>query len=197
MTPERSSLDPKEDLELASRAASGDHKALASLYERHREALRNALRNRLGTSFRRHADSEDVLQSAFAHALADFSAAAPRESALFPWVAKIVERTLLDRVRYLRRERRDVTRNRSLSTAEGEAARDVQASRIISKREDAARVESVLATLSERDQLLIRLAKHEGLTTAQIGGRLGMTREAAKRAVTRALARLAQALVNK
>jgi RNA polymerase sigma-70 factor (ECF subfamily) len=182
----------EDDRELAAFAArTGDARALADLYARHRERLLLIIRQRLGWRLRRRLDSEDILQSAFVDAVRDWPSAGPGE-AFLPWVAQVIERAIRDRARGLFRKKRDARRDVSVG---GElppvAAAGASPSEVATRAEELARFERALNRLSARDRELVLLAKVEGRSAEEVAELLALTREAAKRAITRAVARLA------
>jgi RNA polymerase sigma-70 factor (ECF subfamily) len=184
------------DRALALRATGGDRSALAALYDRHRERLLALVRARLGKGLRQRLDSDDIVQSALVDAVRDYSVEGRAEDEFFPWMARVVERTIRDRAKFFARKKRGEG-----AAAEAGGVLDERAgpastpSEILAKREDVSRLEAAIARLNVRDRQLVRLAKVESRSTAEIADLLGKSTEATKKAVSRALARLAELLV--
>jgi RNA polymerase sigma-70 factor (ECF subfamily) len=181
------------DFALASRVASGDRAALGRLIDRHKDRLLFIVRQRLGPALRRKLESGDILQSALLAAIKDYSTAARPEDAFLPWIATVIEHTIRDRARWFRRHRRDTAREEPLDdiTSEFIDPASKSPSGVFTLSEDLRRLERTLDRLPRKERELVILAKFEGRSTADIATILGKSPEAAKRAVSRAIAHLA------
>lgn len=183
----------ESDRELLDRVSrTGDSRALAALYVRHRERLMLVIRQRLGRALRARLDSEDILQSAFVDAVRDWPRAPRTDEAFLPWAARVIETTIRDRARRLARGKRNPARETpsegGLATAAGTGPTPSTAA---GRAEDLRALDLALTGLSARDRELVLLARIEGRSAEEVAARLGLSREACKRAITRAVARLA------
>lgn len=175
---------------LADRAAAGDREALGQLYLQHRERLLAIVRSRLGPGLREHLESADVLQSAFLDAVRDYSVTGARD-AFLPWIARAVERAIIDRARYFHAEKRAG----AIAAAESELGPSPgpSPSVLANAREERLALERAISKLSKTDAELIRLSKLQGKTAPQIATILGKSRDAVEKALTRAMLRLTKA----
>lgn len=151
------------------------------MLERFRSYLLLLARQRLGG----HADASDVVQQTMLEAhqqLAAFRGTTDGERAA--WLRQMLANNLLDRDRALHRQKRDVSRQRSLeheleqsSARLGELlAADVSSPSLRAARhEEAVRLAGALAALPEAQCEALVLQHWHGLTLAQIGERMGKT----------------------
>ena len=93
----------------------GDERALHELVAAHLPWIEAHVRQRLSPAARRDGDTQDFVQQALLDVLRDGPRFAIEDERAFrALLARIVENTLVDRVRWLHRERRDVRRERAL-----------------------------------------------------------------------------------
>jgi len=182
---------------LLERARSGDEEALGRLLERHRDFLRGIARPLIGRALRPRADPSDLVQDTFLKAHRQFprfaGAGGPELAA---WLRKILARTLADRVKHDRRDRRDGRRQESLDSllnGPGPAGRQALASTgstpsaRASRREQASLLAAALARLPEdyREVFLLRSLEH--IPFDQVATRMGRSPGAARKLWARAL----------
>lgn len=171
---------------LLARAREGDAGALAILFERYLPALRRWTRRRLPVWARSAADTSDILQDAVLHALRRLDVFQPRgRRALAAYLRTAVQNRIADEHRRAARwKMADATA--ALPSAEGtplDAA-------IVADTEH--RYRAALSRLSRRDRELIVAHVELEYTHAQLGCMTGRSPNAARMALCRALARLAE-----
>jgi RNA polymerase sigma-70 factor (ECF subfamily) len=177
---------PLEDAELVELAKHGDVRAYGELVERYREA---AFRTAYLVA-RNASDAEDAAQEAFVkayYALARFRAGEPFR----PWILRIVTNEARNRRRSAgRRDRlalRIVERR-----GPGDAAPSPDAAAVL--HESRAMLLAALETLPERDRLVIGYRYLLDLSEAETAATLGVRLGTVKSRLSRALARLREAL---
>jgi RNA polymerase sigma-70 factor, ECF subfamily len=182
------------------RVQRGDVAALQRLVADHLPWIEAHVRRRLSPLARRDGDTQDYVQAALLDVLRDGPRFAIDDPAAFrALLARIVENTLVDRVRYLQRAQRDLRREQPLPGDSvlllDAAARSVTEPAVRADRnEQQAWLRLALELLGPEDREAIRLRDWDGATFAEIGTRLGLNEEAARKRYTRALPRLAEKL---
>lgn len=179
---------------LLEKARSGDRDALSRMFEKHRRRLAVLIHFKLGREARAHTDVEDILQETLLRAFKDLEGFRYQASGSFVrWLSSIADHAIVDRVRYLSRERRagEEVRFRSPSNPTGPEPRDsLTPSRLFSQLEGVQRLMDALEKLPEDYRQAILLAKLEGMSTAEISERMGKPRDAVALLVYRAVKRL-------
>lgn len=192
--------DDRNDTELLLRARGGDDGALHSLVTRNLPWLRERVRRRLRPELRREFESEDFLQDVVLRLL---KAPAVRQAKdlehLRALLVHIVEKDLLDHVRWTMRERRDRNREQSLhadsSWVGGRPHHSVtRPSESADKRERIEWIRAAMERLPASDCEVLELRVWEGLDYPAIAERLGLQADAVRMRTQRALARLARAV---
>ncbi|MEQ1891511.1 MAG: sigma-70 family RNA polymerase sigma factor [Planctomycetota bacterium] len=175
-------------MELVKRIQGGERAAWNELYARYHDQLLLAARLRLGPGLRRHLTSEDVFQSvaleAF-RALERFEYRGP--GSLETWLRTLVLNKIRDRADTFGAQKRagDVALDDALASSLAEPAPAYH---------DGARYERLERALAELEPVareLLLLRKLEGLSSKEAAARLGLSDDAARKAYSRALARLA------
>jgi RNA polymerase sigma-70 factor (ECF subfamily) len=193
--------DPDTD-ELLQRVAEGDARARERLLDRHRQRLRQMIALRLDRRLWARIDPSDVLQETLTEAaqkLSDYVRRRPLP--FYPWLHRLAsERLLQVHRRHLQAQKRSVKREERrpppLSTesvqelAERLAARGSSPSASLHRREVAARVQTALAQLAERDRELLVLLYLERMPTRDTAAVLDLSEGAVKMRHLRALERL-------
>jgi RNA polymerase sigma-70 factor (ECF subfamily) len=151
----------------------------------YRDYLRLMARLQLDPRLGAKLDPSDVVQQALlqAHRSFDqFRGAADAE--LAAWLRRILARTLENAVRGLRRDKRDVGRERSLEAAldlssarleQWLASQGASPSEAADRNERLLRLAGALAALPEGQREAITLHYLQGLTLAEVAGQLGRT----------------------
>jgi len=184
---------PTSTYALLEKAGAGDREALSLAFGRYRGRLIVLAHFKMSPRARRLTEAEDVVQETMLRAFRDlgqFSYRTP--GSFFRWLASILDHTIVDRARYLGRERRagEETPFRSESNPQGPEPMDSQTpSRLLGQSERVEQLLERLSALPEEYRQAILLAKIEGLTTAEMAERLGKPREAVALLVYRAVKR--------
>jgi RNA polymerase sigma-70 factor, ECF subfamily len=192
---------------LVERAAGGDERALAELFDRHRHRLRQMVRLRLDRRLQGRVDPSDVLQEAFldlADGLPVYSQ--KRNVPLYLWMRLVTGQRLM-RVhrRHLGTQMRDATRDISLycggmpqadsaSLAAQLLGRYTSAGAAAVRAEDQLQLQEALNSMDELDREIIALRHFEELDHREAAEVLGLTPNAARKRYVRALKRLQEVL---
>jgi RNA polymerase sigma-70 factor (ECF subfamily) len=161
---------PAGDLELVSRAASGDERAIAALYDRYGGVLYAVAYRITG----QRADAEEVVLEAFAQAWRDAPRFDSARGSVAGWLTVIARSRALDLVRA--RGRRDritasaAAERPDASPAMGDWRSDPAGS--VDHAERQVHVREALASLSPPQRQAIELAYFEGLSQSEIAERL-------------------------
>jgi RNA polymerase sigma-70 factor (ECF subfamily) len=170
------------DEALVARMSRGDRAALGSLYERHAPRLRGVALAIL----RDAGEAEDALHDVFLEAWrrsADYSSERGSVSA---WLGLRTRSRCIDRVRS-----RKVRAEGDAAADVGPASSDPAADPV--RTMDRARLQGLLATMSEAEQEVLVLGYFEGLSSSEIGERVGVPIGTVKSRTRSALAKLRRA----
>jgi RNA polymerase sigma-70 factor (ECF subfamily) len=155
---------------------------------------------RVGARLRAKLDPSDLVQQALlrAHqASTDFRGTTAGEMAA--WLRRILARTLADALRDLGRERRDVSRERSLETVLDESSARLERwledsglapGDAAERNEQLLRLADALTELPEPQRRAVLLRYYEGRSLPEIGQRLKRSRAGVASLLRRGLARL-------
>jgi RNA polymerase sigma-70 factor (ECF subfamily) len=184
--------------QLLTAAREGKREAQGRLLEAFRRPLLRLARKQLNFRVQAKGDEADVVQEVFLKALADirgFSGCTPAQ--LMAWLRVIVTHTTTNFVRQfttgkrqLGREKRQVSENVANDLRHAEPS----ASETAICREEVCRVQTFLERLPTHYAAVVRLRFDEGLSFQDIASKMGGTAEAARKACSRAVAELAEAL---
>lgn len=158
------------DLELVARAASGDERAIAALYDRYGGVLYAVAYRIAGV----RADAEEVVLEAFAQAWRDAPRFEATRGSVAGWLTMIARSRALDLVRSRGRRER-MTASAAAEPAEAPPAMGDWRSDpagALDHAERRARVREALAALSPPQRQAIELAYYEGLSQSEIAERL-------------------------
>jgi RNA polymerase sigma factor (sigma-70 family) len=189
-------LDGTQDL--LRRLHGGDRRALEELLVRHLDWVRAQVRRRLGAVVRREGETEDFVQAAVVDALdrgPRFVVDSPERFRAL--LLRMVENNVRDRVRYMHRQQRDC-RRQLCRASDSVLVLDAPFRTVTDPGEAAARGERIatlqlaLELLEPEDREAIRLREWDGLSFGDVGARLGVGEEAARKRYARALPRLVQ-----
>jgi RNA polymerase sigma-70 factor (ECF subfamily) len=174
-------------VELLVRAQSGDGEALNGLLARYLPRLRRWASGRLPAGMRTMLDTNDLVQDAVINALRNLDTLEIRtEGTLQAYLRRAVNNRIID---LYRRAGRRPARQEMPEDAASPAASPLEAA---IGAEAVESYERALATLSDADQEAIVLRVEMGLDFDEIATQLGKpSADAARMAVTRAIARLA------
>jgi RNA polymerase sigma-70 factor (ECF subfamily) len=191
----------------ALRRAEDRGRALADLFERHRERLLRMVRLRMDPALRARLGASDVLQDAYLELARRVDEYAERPALpAFLWMRFVTAERILKAHRFhARAGKRAVGRQVPLgargaltastdSIAEAFLARDTSPTQGADRGERRERVLSALGRLKPADREMIALRHFEGLTAAEAAREVGIGVEAATKRYLRALERLRDVL---
>lgn len=180
-------------VELLVKAQSGDGEALNGLLARYLPRLKRWATGRLPAGMRTMLDTNDLVQDAVINALRNLDTLEIRtEGTLQAYLRRAVNNRIID---LYRRAGRRPTRLEMPEDAASPAASPLEAA---IGAEAVESYERALATLSDTDQEAIVLRVELGLDFEEIATQLGKpSADAARMAVSRAIARLADAMRHK
>jgi RNA polymerase sigma factor (sigma-70 family) len=176
---------------LIGRAKAGDRDAQDDLFRRHLPGLLAWVRLKSPDFLKDRESSLDVVQSVFRDVLGDLDGFEYRGPNSFRnWLLTYADNKLRNRVQFHQAARRAPYRevDASLSDLYGSIC---SPSRAMAAKEQVAEFERAFVQLSTAEQQIILLSRIEELTHAQIAERLGTTEAASKKALSRAMIRLA------
>jgi RNA polymerase sigma-70 factor (ECF subfamily) len=188
---------------LLRRARGGDQEALALLFTRYRERLRQMVRLRLDRRLQGRLDPSDVLQEAYldlARRLPEYPA--DPSVPFYLWLRSLTGQRLIDlHRRHLGAKMRDAAQEVSLyrgalPEASGESlaaqllGRLTSASRAAIRAETQIRVQEALNSMDALDREVLTLRHFEMLTNEETAQVLGIGKSAASNRYVRALKRL-------
>lgn len=177
-------------LDLVRRIQGGDRAAWNELYARYHDQLLLVVRMRLGSKLRGFLESEDIFQSVALDAFRALERFEYRgQGSLERYLRTLVVNKIRDRADTIAAEKRagavPLDEEQLARAAPGPSYHD-------SRRFE--RLERALRTLPAEQRELILLRKLEGLSSQEVAARLGTSDEAARKAFSRAMARLATLL---
>ena len=197
----------RDDEDLLVRLEAGDERALAELFARYRERLRQMIRLRLDRRLRGRIDSSDVLQEAYlevAHRAREYLAQPTMPP--FLWIRFITGQKLLELHRHhLGVRMRDVAQELSLrhratpqatsvSLAEMLLGRLTSPTRAARRAEMQLKLQELLNTMEPLDREVLALRHFEELSNGEVAQVLGLSKTAASNRYIRALGRLKEML---
>lgn len=164
-----------------------------SRLEGHLDPLRAYLRPRLSAFLRSRESLTDFVHGVCLSALADAGLRAEVDDDTFRRrLFRCARHALLDRARFLKRDRRDPAREDAFDTAS--LSTPATPSRHAVAREELERLERVLLRMPPAQRDVIVLARVDGLSAEQIARRTGRSVPAVWSLLSRSLARLATLL---
>jgi RNA polymerase sigma-70 factor (ECF subfamily) len=183
-------------------ARRGEAQALDSLFRRNLPPLIAFIRSRAGPALAARESAADLAQSVCREVLEEAERIELRDEGAFRnWLFMTATRKVLDRAKFLNRERRDVAREQALPEAGPEAdamlacyASLCTPSRHAAAREEVARVEIAIGDLPEDQRDAVLMSRLMGLDYPQIAERMGRSESAVRGLVARGLAALADRL---
>jgi RNA polymerase sigma-70 factor (ECF subfamily) len=190
--------DP-ESLLILAKAGCGP--ALVRLLNRYRKLLTEQARGRVGRRLRVKLDIEDLLQEVSLQAHRNIGKfRGSTEGEFLCWLRKILDKILLNLVRYYYgTRRRDLRQERRISAEGDDSSRSLDRSLVAphtsptqqaARHERDARLADAIRTLPTRYREVIVLRQIEGLSFPEVARRLGRTEDSVKNMWVRALNRL-------
>lgn len=183
-------------------ARRGDPRAVDSLFARNLPPLVAFIRSRAGKAVAARESAVDIAQSVFREVLQDVDKIELKGEAAFKnWLFMQATRKVLDRAKFLQRERRNVAREVELPEA-GPAADAMLAcyasiatpSQHAAAREELARFEAAVQQLPEAQRDAVTMSRLMNLSYPQIAEQMGTTESAVRGLVARGLAALSSQL---
>ncbi|HYC78969.1 MAG TPA: sigma-70 family RNA polymerase sigma factor [Planctomycetota bacterium] len=174
--------------DLVARIRAGDRSAWDALYGRYRDRLLFAVRSRLGPALRRKLESEDILQSVLLEALGELPAFAPAgDDGLRHFLHVLITRKIRDRADTFGAAKRagDVPLD---AVAAESALAPTPPTYADGPRFEA--LERALVRLPDDLREILLLRKIDGLPSAEVARRLGLSDAAVRKATSRGMARL-------
>jgi RNA polymerase sigma-70 factor (ECF subfamily) len=188
-------LPATSSLGIIERARQGDEEAFRWLFQRYARRLALYARFHMSPAMGARLEAEDVLQEVFLRAFRDLAHFEyQRSGAFYRWLLAIEANVLSDQARFEQRQKRkaeEVVPFRSESNPAGfEPVDSATPSRWLARKEESDRLLSRLDQLPTAYRQAIVLTRLEGLSTEEMGQRLGKDRKAAALLLHRALKRL-------
>ncbi len=171
-----------------------------SLFQRNLPRLVAFIRARAGKAIALRESAADLAQSVCREVLADLKEFEYRSDEAFrAWLFQQATRKILDRNRYLRRERRDVAREQAVNDAEAGDLLDAYASictpsRHAGAREELQRIEAAVGDLPDAQRDAVTMSRIVGMPYAEIAEVMGQSESSVRGLVARGLAALATRL---
>jgi RNA polymerase sigma-70 factor (ECF subfamily) len=181
---------------LIHRARDGDRQALGTLLESFRKDLLHAAERDSDSGLRPKEGASDVVQLTLLEALQQFEQfRGATYGELAAWLRRMLRNNALDmhrRYRYAatRDVRREVPLDGDVQFAQGRHALlrlQPTPSRELMRREEDAELAAAIERLRERQRRVIYLRHEENLTFEEIGSRMGLSAEAARKLWCRAV----------
>ncbi|MCA8976823.1 MAG: sigma-70 family RNA polymerase sigma factor [Planctomycetes bacterium] len=185
--------DPPSDDEgaMIARAQAGERSAQDELFRRHLPGVLAWVRLKRRPLVAQRESSMDIVQTVFRLALLDLGRFEYRGTNSFRnWLLEYTKNRLRDRARYHGAVRRGPDREVDAALSQFHAAIATPSQAVASKKGIEA-FERAFERLSEADREIILLARVEDLGHAAIAARRGISEAASKKALSRAVARLA------
>ena len=168
--------------DLVDRFKRGDSQAFTLLFRKYQRRLAVLVHYKMSAELRSKLEVDDILQEVFlaaAQSLDRFEYQSP--GSFMSWLSRIADHQIADAARHENRDKRraeELLRFRSESNPGGPEPVDSQTpSRVFAQNENWQLLLDKLNALPDQYREIILLAKFEGLTTAEISGRLGKSRE--------------------
>lgn len=197
-----SPAQPEDLARLIAAARRGEAAALDSLFGRNLPPLIAFIRARAGKAIAARESAMDIAQSVFREVLQDADRIHLQgEGAFRNWLFMAAARKVLDRAKFLGRERRDVSREVPLPEPGPEAdallasyAALCTPSQHAAAREELARIEAAIQDLPEDQRDAVMMSRLMGLSYPQIAQQMGRSEASVRGLVARGLGALSSRL---
>ena len=179
---------------------------LITEFSEQRETLWKAVYFRLDHRLCGRIDPDDVLQEAWLDANKRLGQFVDQQDSwtMRVWIKVILRQTLINvHRRHFSSKKRDASREQRTAHSDGTttpaiaeqfAGRTSTPSKVVMKKESAAKLEQAMETMRLNDQAVLRLRHFEDLTNKEVAERLGISEKAASIRYVRALERLRTAM---
>lgn len=192
---------------LVNLAKTGDELALERLCKVYGERVRRIVRLRMGRELRSKMESMDLVQDTFISALRGLeNFTYQNEGDFLRWLSTIAENRLRDNLKKFHADKRDIRKEMSLNNNR-QSSQDsfvkmagpvdsTTPSVIMSRREELDGLEKALDKLKPEYKEVILLTKIEGLSSKELGDKLGKAPGAVRMLLSRAMIALANVYEN-
>ena len=197
--------DIEDTAELCRRAAEGDVSATEQLIWSNRGRLYGFARRKIGPDWQANIDPEDILQEVYVdifRGIASFKY--EHEDSFYRWATRLIEHRFIDRIRMLRRKKRDVTRevgpgggpnvSRHESFLANQLKDTLTPSRMLRRQDAVSALMSCIAKLPEDWRVVVQRYHLQEEPLASIAADMGRSEDAVRRMASRAVERLAECL---
>ena len=182
------------EMQLAS-AKGGSKEQQAELLDSFREYLKHLAEKTIASEPNGQLSASDLVQSAIIDACNGFEACrAASKDEFKAWLRRILMNDILNRYRFLRRQKRDVSRECDAEVAQLTTPKEDSPDFKAQQKEDEQRLLSAISTLSLDYQQVIRLRHQEKKTFVEIGETMERTPDAVRTLWNQAVEELAKAL---
>ncbi len=162
-------------------ARGGDGEAYEKLLGMLREWLRKNAANEMGEHLRSKLDASDIVQNCLLDIQRQFDQFNGTTEAEFrSWAMQVLRNNAIDSARAFGNQRRDSSRERSLTSESDLPGDDPTASRIVAQRESDESLQRAIGQLSERRQQILALRHRDGMSFADIGSVMNLSEAAAR-----------------
>lgn len=195
---------PIDVVALCRRASEGDTVAIEQLIWAHRGRLWGFTRRKIGPDWQGAIEPDDILQEAYIDIFSGMSEfKCEHEDSFYRWATRLIENRFIDRVRSLRRKKRDISREvkgspRSMSRHESFLANHLQDTATPSRamrREDVVNaLMTCIAKLPDDWRIAIQRVHLDEEPLATVAADMGRSEDAVRRLASRAVERLAECL---
>lgn len=191
-----------DSVEIGAAGGGLDRPTFERLFEACLPRVRAFVRLRRGPLVRAREETLDLVQSACADVLRDARARPlpDAEPQFLQWLFRACERKIIEHIRRLRTQKRDVAREQPVDAVTSGASRsDLGAtyasictpSAIVAGHEAAARLEAAFSELPPVQREVVLLSRLAGMSHAEIAERIGKSELAVRTILSRALTRVA------
>lgn len=190
--------DARDDATLLRDARNGDEAALHAVITRNLVWLKERVRRRLRPEMRRELESDDLVQDVLVGVLKSPAIREARDlDHLKALLVHVIEKDVLDQIRWSTRKKRDRGREQSLhmdsSWVGGRPMHSVtRPSESAGRHERVEWIRAAMERLTKGDREVLELRVWQGLDYPAIGERVGLQPDAARMRTQRALHRLAK-----
>ena len=203
---EQGSAKNEEIRELVVRAKAGDADALNELFARHHPLLLDVARRRIGARLRLKEEPDDLAQTTFREATRDFANYEYRgPDSLVRWLMQILQNKIRDKAEFYAANKRDQTRERTLSGSTPPGADplpgmdppspDLSVTVQVQREEAFGHLRRALGELSREHREAITLVFFEGLSLREAGEKMhGRSEDAVRMMMRRAENKLGEML---
>lgn len=197
-------IEPTNLAELCRLAAQGDSAAIEQLLWAHRGRLFGFTRRKIGPDWQGSIDPEDILQEAYVDVFRGIAAFKyEHEDSFYRWATRLIEHRFIDRVRALRRKKRDVSRevgsgglhaSRHESFLANQLKDSLTPSKVVRRQDAVSALMACMAKLPDVWRTVVQRFHLDEEPLSNIAADMGRSEDAVRRMASRAVERLAECL---